>query len=64
MMTNPSKFNGAALPSYGDKSRFESDRSQLWHEVVQLSERCLIYHRPRWKGMNAYICFNSGMHRT
>ena len=23
MMTNPSKFNGAALPSYGDKLRFE-----------------------------------------
>lgn len=38
--------------------------TEFQHEVVQLSERCPIYNGLWRNGMKAYICFNSGMHRT
>lgn len=59
MMTNASKFNGAALPSCGDKLRFESDGSQSgsmkWFSSLK--------DAPFTTGMKAYICFN-GMYAT
>lgn len=42
----------------------QTGHTELQHEVVQLSERCPIFDRPWWNEMKAYICFNSGMHRT